>query len=64
MMEDYPRGVPTLSDSSAASSSSEKYGLRRTSDSLMNLLSREESVVNPEGGGFYSKYEPREVLGR
>ena len=58
--------VPTLrSESSGTSSSSgDRFLLRRASDSLINLLSREESSLNPEGEGFYSKYEPREVLGR
>lgn len=33
------------------------------SESLANMLKREESV-SAEGGGFHAKYEPREVLGR
>lgn len=41
-------------------SSSERF--LRSSESLLNLLNRED--VEGAGDGFYSKYEPKEVLGR
>ena len=49
-------------NSLATSGSFDKFVLKRSSESLLNLL-REDSVAI-EGGGFYLKYEPNEVLGR
>ena len=48
------------------SASSDKFLLKRASESLINLLRREDSgTLNPDSdGAFYSKYEPQEVLGR
>lgn len=47
-----------------SSSSSDGFLARRPSEGLLNLLSREASAsLEKENIGFYSKYEPREVLG-
>lgn len=35
---------------------------RQSADNLLNLLKGEET--SSIGGGFYAKYEPKEVLGR
>ena len=56
------RNSSSSGSSSITSSSSERRLLPAT-ESLVNMLKREESV-SAEGGGFHSKYEPREVLGR
>lgn len=48
---------------STVSSDGQLYHLKPSPESLVNLLSREDSI-SLEGGGFYSKYEPQEVLGR
>ena len=49
--------------STLSSISSEGVLIRRPSEGMLNLLSREDSV-SQENAGFYSKYEPKEVLGR
>lgn len=52
-------------NSSYASGISSTDGLlsRRSSDILLNLLSGEDSAATI-GGGFYARYELKEVLGR
>jgi hypothetical protein len=48
-----------------SSSSSEGFLARRPSEGLLNLLSREDSAtLEKDNVGFYSKYEPKEVLGK
>ena len=64
-MTDERRNSSDSGSSSITSSSSDRHlpQLLKATESLLNMLKREESV-SAEGGGFHSKYEPREVLGR
>ncbi len=44
--------------------SSSKHAAFTKTESLLNMLQREGEVLEGESGGFHSKYEPREILGR